>query len=406
MSPASAPQDPSKRIAELEETVARLDAALERERMRLKATDSQLHEYQDELIRLETQANVSQLVRGLAHELNNPLAVILGNTEHLQRKADDERSRKRLNTIAKEVERCSTLVGRLRSYAQPLREGRCPVDLGAVINDSRQRVLRRARPCPRIEMDDSLHMVKAMGAPRALGKVMEQILDNAGQSKAHLVMISAQLVEDRVAIAISNDGIDPSDEEICEAPKPFYSGRSDGSQGLGLSFASSIVRELGGTITLDRNPKGPGAKIIVTLPQAPRREPDLDEHQNYVVTETVLIVDDEALVGELLSTVVSDIGLQPVQALSLSEALLAIGKEQPGAMVLDVNLGQDRGEDVLREALRLVPALRGHIVLVTGDPGHPQVLELSQRFNCPILGKPFHLKEARKVIEGLIDECG
>jgi hypothetical protein len=75
-------------------------------------------------------------------------------------------------------------------------------------------------------------------------------------------------------------------------------------------------------------------------------------------------------------------------------------------MVLDVNLGQDRGEDVLREALRLVPALRGHIVLVTGDPGHPQVLELSQRFNCPILGKPFHLKEARKVIEGLIDECG
>ncbi|TVR44946.1 MAG: hypothetical protein EA402_05760, partial [Planctomycetota bacterium] len=101
---------------------------------RLAATESQLRDRQMELIGLETQAAMSQLVRSVAHELNNPLAVILGNAELLQRSLSEanshgEKQVRRVQTIISEVESCQSIIQGLRKYARPQGEGAVAVHL-------------------------------------------------------------------------------------------------------------------------------------------------------------------------------------------------------------------------------------------------------------------------------------
>ncbi|MFW5830543.1 MAG: response regulator, partial [Planctomycetota bacterium] len=136
--------------AQLEELVLERTRKLEEMNRRLELANRELKTYQDELVRLETQAAISQLVQGLAHELNNPLAVILGYAQRYARRYnDDERLAKCFRIIREEGKRSQHLIGKLRHFIQRESDPPQAVHLERLINMACDRLLERgADPLP------------------------------------------------------------------------------------------------------------------------------------------------------------------------------------------------------------------------------------------------------------------
>jgi DNA-binding response OmpR family regulator len=113
---------------------------------------------------------------------------------------------------------------------------------------------------------------------------------------------------------------------------------------------------------------------------------------------TVLLVDDEPAMAGLVNVWLSDLGIRVVQASGLSEALKAIDREQPRAVLLDLSLGEEDGLEImprLQEALEGVPIIAFTV--------HDSREEEARRHGVSgFISKPFRGKELREVVEGTL----
>ena len=233
---------------------------------RLLALESQLRDHQDELVALETQAAMSQLVRTLAHELNNPLAVILGNTELLAQTfgSADEKSGRRTTTIIEQVTICQYMINRLRQYARPQGQPAQALQLPKVLKEALGRQQRRGSPPLAIRIEGEMPLV-ACGR-LALVRAVEQFFDNALRAGASEVVLTASVDHEqrRCSLYFANNGDTPADLDVHEAFHPFFS--SNERAGLGLTLAASLLAEYRGTVGLARGKDGSGALVTVILP--------------------------------------------------------------------------------------------------------------------------------------------
>ncbi len=253
-----------ERNRELEKFNQNLEIQVADRTRSLREANQQMRQYQEEMVRLETQANLSRLVRGLAHELNNPLSVILGQTEFMQRILPDEpRLAKKLDSIHAEVERCAKLVERLCTYYTPLEETLQDIRISDAIAYAIDQFAQRGVEPPAVDYEHDMPPVIALTAP--LGQVFEQIIDNALLAGARHVWFRCKIDRDRVRLYIENDGETPDAETISNAVKPFFTTCGGDHAGLGLALASSFMREFGGVIMLDARHPGPGASVSLTL---------------------------------------------------------------------------------------------------------------------------------------------
>lgn len=386
------------RNGQLEAAKRRLEMAVAERTQHLEEANRRLREKQHELVRLETQSAVAHLVRGLAHELNNPLAAILGFAQRLQRRFDgDVDARDRLGVIVSEVDRCRNLVEQLRRLAAPLDEaiGRCqPAQL---LRQAALRLAEAGRRPPRIATDDPLPMVLA--APRSLERVFEQVLDNALQAGATQIILAAHEGDDRVQLFVDNDGDPPTAEVVANAVKPFFTTRStSGGRGLGLTIAASLLRDQGGTLVLDRHPRGSGARVTIALPAA---KPSSDRLPTRPAQPPlVLVVDDEPLIAELLQDCLLEAGCAARTVPTCAGALEVLAHEPVRAVLADVNLTDGSGVDLLTRAVAKRPELAGHVALVTGDAqAHERV---RRETGLPVLAKPFRLEQMAEFIAKLV----
>lgn len=379
---------------ELEDLVGERTATLEE-------TNRQLRSYQDELVRLESQALVTQLIRGLAHELNNPLAVILGNVERLGRAlGDDSKEAKRIATMRREVDRCTDIIARLRSYARPLGEDAIDCRLGQVLDITLERLASRSVELPGLEISEC---PRFHAAPKALAKALAQILDNAVRARASLIRISGRRHAERILLEIANDGATPSDEVVRQADRPFFSGWGDGSAGLGLSLARSLLSEQGATLNFDAGE--PGAVVRISL-QAADDSSDLVraalDQPRRTASAAILLVDDEELVLELLADALEERGLSATCAGTAADARRVCREGSVAAVLLDANLGGSDGIELARELLADYDWLVGHLALMSGDPDNPRLRSVRSELGLPVLAKPFRLEDLTGLLEDLV----
>ncbi len=397
----------ARELAERNNALEQLNQQLERmvaERTAsLRETLARLQQQQLELVRLETQSTVTQIARGLAHELNNPLAAILGYAQRLQRKlTSDDDSTNRLGVILREVDRCRGLVNQLRDLAAPLDERTIPCHPADLLAAAYERLTQAGLAVPVCRQDSPVPEVVA--APRSLTQVFELVLDNARLAGAATCRLTATTDGDRISLRLANDGATPTDEEVRNATRPFFTTRAhSGHRGLGLAIVSALLREQGGHIILDRRSDGrPGAEVTILLPATTTRLVARSPTSPVTATRSVLVVDDDPMIAELLGDCLGDLGISAHVVATPEQARAAVDAGKVCAVIADYHLQGSSGVDLLRDLTARAPALAGHVAVFTGASDQHTLERLRLDAGCPVLAKPFRLDQLQQLVKDLL----
>jgi len=267
--------------------LAAREAELSRQVQELEKAGAHLRRAQEQVVRGERLAVVGRLAAGIAHEVGNPLAAIVGLADVMRDGGLEEDENKEFAArIGNEAQRIHRTVRQLLDYARaapgsaaPPRLDGTPVEPNADVRDSLEQVRRLLQPqksmrdiALTVETDDPLPTVQVSG-DRLVQVVLNLALNAAdairgdGRSKGQIA-ISARVDEGKVIIEVVDDGPGipaPLRERVFE---PFFTTKPAGEgTGLGLPTSAAIVEQAGGSIAvLNREDGGDGARMVVTIP--------------------------------------------------------------------------------------------------------------------------------------------
>ncbi|MFA6107340.1 MAG: ATP-binding protein [Candidatus Latescibacterota bacterium] len=243
----------------------------------LESAHHQLQDSQRQILLATKLAAIGELAGGVAHEVNNPLQIILSRVQLLLlQPAGPERVRDGLRLIESNVKRISRIIRALLGFAghNVRDEDWVPFDLAQslqqahalVAHQLEQRLIRT-----RIECEE--------GLPRLVGNLgeLEQVFINLilnalnAMPRGGDLRITARRIGEGVEIRFADTGVGIAREHLDRIFEPFFTTRSaEGGTGLGLAVSYGIVEAHQGTITVESEP-GQGAVFIIRLPLASRR---------------------------------------------------------------------------------------------------------------------------------------
>jgi two-component system NtrC family sensor kinase len=260
----------------LQLALSRLATALESERTRnsrqleeLRAANDRLSRLQAELVASDRLATVGKLAAGVAHEVGNPLAGILGYVSVLQsRAAGAPETLDVLRRIEHEVQRIDGIVRSLLELGRPSRGKAGPLDVSVVVQSS-VKLLAAGRDFREVQVSvdcPASTFLCAEGGP--LAQVLVNLLLNAAQAmKGHGSIDLRGWVEgDRGYISVADRGPGLSVEVQKHLFEPFFTTRPAGEgTGLGLAMSQHLLAQFDGRLTAAPR-EGGGAIFTISLP--------------------------------------------------------------------------------------------------------------------------------------------
>jgi PAS domain S-box-containing protein len=229
---------------------------------------------QAKLAHAEKMATIGRLVSGVAHEVNNPLAAILGFTDLLLEDPQvPESAREELQIILRETQRTKEIVQGLLSFARQRPAQREPMQINSILRRTiRLRNYDFSSHGVEVTEEFNENLQMAMGDPQQVQQVFLNILNNAydaiQESGNHgKIRISTRQTTDFIEVAFIDNGTGVSEPE--RIFDPFFTTKPAGKgTGLGLSICYGIVRAHGGEILCWNNDGASGSTFVVRLPIA------------------------------------------------------------------------------------------------------------------------------------------
>ena len=227
---------------------------------------------EQQIIQSERLAAMGQMIGGFAHELNNPLTVILGNAELLQEMDTSPGAQKPIAALRQEARRAADLVRNLQDFARPPAPGRCQVNLNELVQRTVQMqsyALRKGNITVDFLPEPSIPAIVA--DPNQLMQVFLNLVLNAEQAireacEKGTIRVRLERKRESVQILFQDDGPGIAPENMQHIFDPFFTTKRPGrGTGLGLSICKTVLREYGGNIEAADAPGG-GAVFTITLP--------------------------------------------------------------------------------------------------------------------------------------------
>jgi len=229
-----------------------------------------LKRVQAQLVQSEKLASLGQLVGGAAHELNNPLAAMMGYSELLGATDLSGEQRALMQKIEQQVRRTRTLVSSLLSFAKQVPAEKTLVDISALLQTAVKLCLPQSRgPNVQVHTDIASDLPRVLGDSNQLLQVCLHVTNNALHALTETggtLTVTAGLEDSLVVLEFSDNG--PGMQEPDRVFDPFYTTRPVGQgPGLGLSVCYGIIQEHNGKITCRNRSEG-GAIFRIELPVA------------------------------------------------------------------------------------------------------------------------------------------
>jgi len=356
---------------------------------------------QEQLIQSEKMSAIGQLVSGVAHELNNPLAGISAFAQLLlteKRFPPDQRTAAEM--IYAEARRASRIVQNLLTFARQHKPERTPTGVNQVLDDTLE--LRgyelRVRGIE-VTRDYDEQIPETMADAHQLQQVFLNLVTNAEQAMEKSPRESQRLIVRtrrtgaviRIDVEDTGPGIPPNLLE--RIFNPFFTTKPTGSgTGLGLSISLGIVREHEGRIWAENAPQG-GARFIVELPIVTHRASSESQAIPLVPPQgdrlQILVVDDEASVRVSLQRYLAGRGHEVETTSSGREALGRLREGRFDAVIVDMRMPDVSGEELYRELQTTDPEHADRIIFTTGQLVDEQVRTFLASTGRPCVPKPF-----------------
>jgi PAS domain S-box-containing protein len=379
---------------------------------------TQQRKLQARLIQDDRVRAMGTLAASLAHEINNPLAYILGNLERVDRELREvtrslisephhattlERVSKTQDLVAQirtGAERVRQVTGDLRTFMRPDDQTVTAVDLASVVRAVLDLVRKEIEP--RAELAVTVGVTPPVEANEArLLQVLLNLLANAWQAlpdpdpARHRITLRTWAEDGQVYVEVSDTGPGIVAEDAERIFEPFYSTRDVGTgTGLGLFVCRNIVADMGGEVTY--HPRdGKGAAFRVRLPasrQPPRPEPTplprptrLDGRRRRVV-----VIDDDHAVAQMLAAsleeefevrVIHD-STQAIELLTQAEFDLAY---------CDLMMQGLTGVDIYEQLETRAPSILQKLVFMTGGAFTRRTAAFTKRLPEQVIYKPFDI---------------
>lgn len=382
-------------------------------------------------LQAEKLASIGMLAAGVAHEINNPAAFVLGNIEALAAqirqverrlgtgvdpaaRADLEAMIFEVTTILQEskegMARIQRIVRDLSAFSHVDDDTQCVTAVNAGVESTLSLLRNELRHRATVEKDlRAARLVRTSTA--RLGQVFLNLIINAAQAldeaevKRNRILVRTYDSGDDVVFEVSDNGPGIAPELLPRIFDSFFTTKPPGvGTGLGLPISQGIVRALGGEITVETQ-LGRGATFRVRLPaQAPvRSEVPAVEAAPLYRRRRVLCVDDEALLLKAYRRMLADVH-EVVTALGGKDALLILQKQHDFDLILcDLQMPEMSGMELYSAVKAMHPELGDRFVFVTGGAFSAEAKRfLEQAVTC--LSKPFRIEELLAIIEKKIAE--
>ncbi|MBI2487010.1 MAG: response regulator [Deltaproteobacteria bacterium] len=368
-----------------------------------------------QLIQSTKMSAVGQLAAGIAHEFNNILTGIIGYTGFAMSRVSIEQIRNDLKIVEKASNRAVEIVNKLLTFSRQKEEKFQLVSIDEVIEDTLVliehtfqsdgiKILRHYGKIPPIRMN--------------VGEIQQVILNLAINSshampEGGVIGISTELKDDCVKIDFSDTGIGISKENMSRIFEPFFTTKgkigSKSGTGLGLSVVYAIIERHGGRIDLSSE-VGKGTTFTIFLPNVQRLSnvPKADSQHNEdsdKVMQTkrkgsILVVDDEEFVCDIIKESLSSVGHNIVVASSGEAAIELLGKNHFDIVFLNLGLPGKSGFDVLKEMKVVAPS--SLLVIISGRAEEELTDGIGAECAFSFITKPFTVNQIQNTVARIL----
>jgi two-component system NtrC family sensor kinase len=367
---------------------------------------------QDQLIQSEKMSAIGQLIAGVAHELNNPLASVLGFADFLAEAGQLPANLvEPVRVVQHEAQRAAGIVKNLLTFARRQDQERRRLEVGPVLQRTLallRNELIGLRIEPRLLVEPNLPLVD--GSPNQLQQVFVNIINNAAQAiastgKNGTVEIRARAWPNGVAVEVTDDGPGIPEDLHQRIFEPFFTTKAAGEgTGLGLSICQGIIREHGGRISVKSSP-GQGATFAIELPAAQEASVAAAPSPGAAgASARVLVIDDEPHILYYMRATLEAWGHKVETAGDGIEGLeqaLAGGFD---LIVTDVRMPRLSGREFFERLSAERPDIAARVVFATGDTVRDDTMAFLERTGRPFLNKPFKLAELRSTLAAALQE--
>lgn len=398
---------------------------------------------QAELIQAQKMEATGQLVSGVAHELNNPLAAILGFSQLIRQDPSlPGELRANADLLVEEASRTRRIVQNLLDFARQRPPERYPTSIKALIDSVltlQSYTIGTGQIALELDIPDDLPIV---GLDRGqLQQVLINLTHNAVYAIRHgggsRIRISAASESGpdgpRVRITVMDDGPGVPPADVGRLFDAFFTTKppSDGT-GLGLPVSYGIVRSHGGELRYIPSALGRGAAFTFDLPvHGVHDEPgslpadpaaDVDPRAGEATVTRgeqvpasraapttdgdrplILVVDDEPSIRTLILRALPGMGYEAVIAETGAQALDIIASRPIAAVLCDHHMAGMTGVEVYDAVVAARPELRDRFVLMSGDVQNPDLAAFSASHDVRVLSKPFQLEDLQGIVAEAAD---